>query len=470
MKLFKAAILFLIPLFGITQATKLKLLGHWRDPLLQGSAQYDNTFNEAYGFTVNDHEYAVIGSTFGTHIIDITDPTKPTERMRIKGGTSDVSVIHRDFRYYDCHLYAVCDEGEKSSLQIIDVSRLPDTAVVVYDKNELFYRSHNIFIDETKARLYTCSEKGTSGFFALGLYDISNPELPIFLNHYNTFGDIQTNHIHDCFVRNDTAYLNGGYGGLAIMDFANYKDPKVLYTLKPNEYAYSGYNHSGWLTPDGKTYVMADETHGALLKVFDLSDFSKIKIVSYLGIYGDSSKAIPHNPLISCKYAYVSYYYDGLQVYDISNPKVPLLKYYYPTSTEVNYLNYKGAWGTFPFMPSGNIIVADMQNGMFIVEGPEKVCKPENVCIVTNTKNEIKSTLQITPNPFTDAFKVQSEKPIEEINVLNLQGKVIYQKNHLNQTEIVIQIDPNVSEFLFLQGKYQDGEHFYKKLVKVNVQ
>ncbi|MEO6190569.1 MAG: choice-of-anchor B family protein [Saprospiraceae bacterium] len=468
-KTFYLILLFVVPIFMNGQATKLKLLGHWRDPELKGSAQYDNTFNEAYGFTVNNREYGIIGSTFGFHIIDITDPTNPFERYRIKGGESGTNVIHRDFRYYNCHIYAVCDEGTNSTLQIVDVSNLPDTAIVVYNKNDLFFRSHNIFIDEAKARLYTSDEKNASGFYPLGLYDIKNPSDPKFLGHYNVFGDITANDVHDCYVRNDTAYLNCGYNGFAIMNFADYLNPKPIFTLKPNEYLYSGYNHSGWLTPNGKTYVMADENHGSPLKVIDLSDFNNIKVVSYLSICGDSTKAIPHNPLISCNYAYVAYYYDGLQVYDISNPKDPKLKYYYPTSTEPNLLNFKGAWGTFPFMPSGNIIVADMQNGMFIVEGPEKVCFPNNICISTDSKNIEAASTIISPNPFINSLSIQSDRIIQDFIIANLQGEIVYRVNNIHSEKVDLQLNDLEAGLYILKGRCEDRSDFYHKLIKLNV-
>lgn len=449
------------------QATKLKLLGHWRDPELKGSAQYDNTFNEAYGFAVNGHEYGIIGSTYGTHIIDVTDPTKLYERMRIKGGNSSTEVIHRDYRYYNCHIYAVCDEGTNSTLQIIDVSNLPDTAIVVYDKNELFYRSHNIFIDERKARLYTSSEKSVNGFFALGLYDITIPDKPKFLGHYNVFGNITANHVHDCFVRNDTAYLNCGYDGFAIVDFSKYDAPKTLFTLKPNEYLYSGYNHSGWLTPDGKTYVMADETHGTPLKVLDMSDFEHTKVVSFLSVYGDSTKAIPHNPLVSCKYAYVAYYYDGLQVYDISDPKHPKLDYYYPTSTEENKLNYKGAWGTFPFLPSGNVIVADMQNGMFVVEGPSKVCNPANLCTTTDSKDINKNVeVKIVPNPVDQITVIETYEEIENLTLKSLTGQIIKLMSGINSQKVFIDLSHLEAGMYVITGKLKSGNFFCKKIFK----
>ena len=44
-------------------------------------------------------------------------------------------------------IYIVCDEGNSSTLQIIDISNLPNSVTTVYDSDSLFQKSHNIFID-----------------------------------------------------------------------------------------------------------------------------------------------------------------------------------------------------------------------------------------------------------------------------------------------------------------------------------
>ncbi|MBK8296534.1 MAG: choice-of-anchor B family protein [Saprospiraceae bacterium] len=423
------------------QPKKLNLLGHWRDPKVVGSSAYDNAFNEAWGFWVNGHEYGVIGSTSGTHIIDVSDPKNLFERYLIPGAFNGPDVIHRDYDDYRCYLYAVCDEGS-SSLQIIDISNLPDTAIVVYDSREFMTRVHNIFIDIPKARLYTCSENGKDGFFALGLYDIINPEKPKFIGRYNKFGDITASHVHDAYARNDTVYLNCGPSGFAIMDFSDASNPKPILTLKPNEYPHSGYNHSGWLTPNGKTYVMADENHGLPLKVFDLSDIVNGNVVSLLSPAKDTAIAIPHNPLVSCDYAYVSYYYDGLQVYNIKNPSKPKLEAYYPTSTLPNNLSYKGSWGNYPYLPSGNIVVADMQNGLFVVEGVEKPCNAVYSCNPVGTSDGIlNGTVKLFPNPASHTVTIETDLNLNfvECQLFDARGTFIEStkiENHSHSIQI----------------------------------
>ena len=46
-------------------------------------------------------------------------------------------LYHRDYHDYQAYLYAVSDEGA-SSLQIIDMSTLPDSVSLVYDSSDLF--------------------------------------------------------------------------------------------------------------------------------------------------------------------------------------------------------------------------------------------------------------------------------------------------------------------------------------------
>jgi len=176
------------------------LLFHWQDTTLVGSWTYDNTYNECWGMVVNDREIAIIGSTAGTHFFDVTDPSNSSEVAFVAGAYTGGGVIHRDYHDYDGYLYVVCDEGSSSTLQIIDVSVLPDTVNTVYDSNNLLTKSHNIYIDTATAKLYACASNT-----AMDVYDLSFPSNPTLIYSYTAVG-----HVHDAFVRNDTAFLNCG--------------------------------------------------------------------------------------------------------------------------------------------------------------------------------------------------------------------------------------------------------------------
>ena len=177
MKNLKFTTLFYILFTTTIQAQdseNINLLYQWSVDTLIGSEAFDNVYNEVWGVVVDDREYAIIGSTAGTHFFDVTNHSTASEIAFVAGRVVGDEIIHRDYHDYQNYLYAVSDEG-LSSLQIIDISTLPDSVSVVYDSSDLFYRSHNIFIDTAKARLYT-----TNG----DIYTLENPIDPKFL--YNT--------------------------------------------------------------------------------------------------------------------------------------------------------------------------------------------------------------------------------------------------------------------------------------------
>lgn len=187
---------------------------------------------------------------------------------------------------------------------------------------------------------------------------------------------------------------------------------------------------------------MADENHGLPLKVFDLSDIANGNVVSLMFPSKDTAIAIPHNPLVSCDYAYVSYYYDGLQVYNIKNPSKPKLEAYYPTSTLPNNLSYKGSWGNYPYLPSGNIVVADMQNGLFVVEGVEKPCNAVYSCNPVGTSDGIlNGSVKLYPNPASHIVNIETDLNLnfQECQIFDARGVFIESskiENHSNSLQI----------------------------------
>ena len=153
------------------------LLYHWQDSELVGSALYENVYNECWGFEINSHEIAVIGTTAGTHFFDITNPETATEVAFVEGAYTGSGVVHRDYHDFEGYLYAVCGEGNTSTLQIIDISNLPDSVSTVYDSNELLTNSHNIYIDTTSAKMYSCGYPNSG----LQVYSLNSPQNPILI-------------------------------------------------------------------------------------------------------------------------------------------------------------------------------------------------------------------------------------------------------------------------------------------------
>ncbi|MEJ2195304.1 MAG: T9SS type A sorting domain-containing protein, partial [Ignavibacteriaceae bacterium] len=73
-----------------------------------------------------------------------------------------------------------------------------------------------------------------------------------------------------------------------------------------------------------------------------------------------------HNIFILGNYAHISYYKEGYVVLDISDPTTPKLVGQYDTYLS-NGGTYNGAWGCYPYLPSGYIIISDMVTGLYIL-------------------------------------------------------------------------------------------------------
>jgi choice-of-anchor B domain-containing protein len=414
MKLNWLIIFCLFSLGSLSAQEEAILLGQWNDSTLVGSTWYDNTYNEVWGVAVNGREYAVVGSTAGTHFIDVTDPNAPEQVQFVPGAAQGGGIIHRDYHDYGNYLYAVCDEGP-STMQIMDISQLPDTVLVPYDTNAEIRTAHNIFIDTATAKLYAFALNGGSlGYSAMRIYDISEPLNPQAYGEYNNFGGLFAGHVHDGYVRDDIAFLNCGTDGFAIVDFSDPTEPRPISTL--TDYPARGYNHSGWLTDDAQYYYMGDENHGYDIKAIEVADPCEPTVRNTFNAEVPNPSSIPHNQVVACNYLYVPYYYDGLVVYDISDPANPEKVLYYDTSNEPEGNSYKGAWGVYPFLPSGNILVTDMQEGLFVFEAIDADCaatqqlEPVDLdCLTPTSTNEFtaEEVLRVFPQPASSRLQVE---------------------------------------------------------------
>lgn len=369
----------------------------------------DGVYNEVWGFVQDGQEYAVIGAMHGTFFFRITEEDKLEQVAYEDGAFSSYSVIHRDYHDYNGYLYEVCDQGS-STLRIYDLHYLPDSIPIVYDDSSLIVRAHNIFIDESSGLLYSCGSTSQLGGDALRVISLQDPINPALVYDYN-FVD----YVHDIYVRNDTAFINAGNQGLKVADFSIPTMPIALGSME--FYQDKGYNHSGWLSEDGKSYVMCDETLGMRFKMCDVSDIADINVTS-LDKPDSFENTFPHNVMLKDGIAYFSYYNDGLQIYDvrdINNPKRIAFYDTYPdedTGTNI----FKGAWGVHALLPSGRLLVSDRKYGLFLLG----YNAPPNIQVEESGHG-------IYPNP--------------------VQGETFFYREHLFESNYTIEIYDS-------QGKY----------------
>lgn len=440
---------------GISQTSQnLNLIYSWTDTSITPVPSLDNQrFNEVWGYSQNGREYAIIGSTMGLHFLDITDTTAIDYVDFVPGAAQGSNIIHRDFKNYNNYLYAVCDEG-LSSLQIVDMQYLPDSVHVVYDSDSLIRRAHNLFIDEAKERLYLFgpSTRLFSGGlpptvgYAVMIFSIADPVNPMYLD---TFVHNIIGYVHDGYVFNDTAIFNGGNNGLYYGYMGDTENPVEISSLP--FYQDQGYNHSGWLTPDKQHYIMSDETHGMRMKMLDMQP--GVNLLSTCDLIGSNvnSFSIPHNQLIRGDKLYVSYYFDGVRVFDISDPCNMVQTAWYDTYPgDAVDGGFAGAWGTYPLLPSGKILVSDMQTGLYVLRPHDMSAGIQDQLVIDFT---------MSPNPTTDL--VNFSEIFNRINVTDINGKTI--RNFMNTSSISI---ADLASGIYMIMVEKDGSKAYKKLIK----
>lgn len=394
----------------------LRKLARWDTSLsIDSKAQ---TFTDIWGYESKDgREYAIMGGKANTYFIDITQPRNP-ELVAKKPGRGQ-EAIHRDYATYKHYCYAVTDEVP-GALRIYDLQYLPDSVPLVYDSTEYSVFAHNIFCDNQ--RLYLSSNDRFQEGYPLTVLSIKNPENPSLLDNLNPDSvkpKIDINDVHDTYVKDDTVYASAGWKGFYIIDYTNPKQPELI--AKIVDYPFKGYNHSSWLTPDGQTMVMADETHGLPLKVFEINNLKNPEYQAPIGVNTEAG-SIPHNPLIKGDLAYISYYHEGLQVFDISNPGNPtklVSDDTYPQYKKDTIEGYQGCWGVYPFFSSGVVAASDMSNGLFLYRIDTVISdasKTFNLKAKTSFQNQIDIRV--------DLYEAQSL----ELALYNMQGQRVGQK------------------------------------------
>ncbi|MGR6088045.1 MAG: choice-of-anchor B family protein [Arcticibacter sp.] len=411
----------------------ISLLSHWDDPQVTPEPNYNIRYNGVWGWHDGaGNEYAIIGASSGTYFINVTNPQAPTVADFVPGRRANC--IWRELKTYDHFAYLVSDDSPPNSLQIVDLQYLPDSVHVVYDDNTLFERCHTIFVED--GLLYGGIVSG--GSFAgtgiqgnMSVFDLSNPANPVFLrsikNDYPNL--LPTNQVHDMYVRNDTVYASSSFDGLFIFRYNRTTNNFVL-LASLTAYPGQGYNHSGALTDDGNTFVFMDEVpNGLPVKVLDVSDFSNLTVTS---TFQSNPGPTPHNPFIVGNTCYIAYYQDGLQVYDVSDPYNPArLGYFdthYQTAIGGPYPSpaYQGAWGAYPYLPSGHVLVSDMQNGLFVLDPSA----------MFSGMNENVGGLSFTayPNPVTNGSSISISLPdfkagnSYDVRMLSIDGRLVSQQ------------------------------------------
>ncbi|MGE3174527.1 MAG: choice-of-anchor B family protein [Planctomycetota bacterium] len=319
---------------------------------LLGTLDQYGTYNDIWGYVApNGKEYALVGVTTGTSVVDVTNPAAPVERGFFAGPTS----TWRDIRTYSTYAYVVTEGG--GGFQVIDLTNADAPTLVGTVGAAQFGNCHNICVDTGTGRIYCIgTNNGTPVFDAA-----ANPANPPFVGNALPRNPLNPNstYFHDMQVENGFAYGSMIYNGdLRIMNTAALPLPILSDIGTPGIFT-----HNAWPNAAGTICVTTDEINGGVVKFFDVTNKSA---PVPLGQYTPNPGAIVHNAYIVGDVCHVSWYTEGYRAIDISDPNNPVEVASYDTWPGGSG-TFDGAWGCYPFLPSGNVLINDISTGLYIV-------------------------------------------------------------------------------------------------------
>ncbi|MFK5855937.1 MAG: choice-of-anchor B family protein [Bacteroidota bacterium] len=318
-----------------------------------GFLPYNQSLSDIWGYVDTDgNEYALVGVQNGFSVVDVTTPSEPVEVFFGPG----VNSIWRDIKTWGNHAYVSTEGGD--GIYIVDLSPLPGTITNFTSftgSDYPFTTVHNLYIDETGKLYIFGADSGEGGAIICDLTnDPMNPE---------ELGRFDDYYFHDGMARGDTLWGGAIYEGFfAAVDVSDPANPQVMATKStPNQFT-----HNVWVSDNGKNVYTSDEVGSAYIGAYDVSDFNNIietdRIQSSPG-----NNVIPHNVHVLNDYLITSYYSDGVTVHDVARPTNLIEVGNYDTSPNFPGPGYHGSWGAFPFLPSGNILASDIEEGLYIL-------------------------------------------------------------------------------------------------------
>ena len=409
---------------------------------LSGSTTAEGS--DVWGWTdpSNGKEYAIAAMTNSTAFVDISDPLNPIflGRLNTNAGTN----FWRDVKVYNNYAFIVADNVGAHGVQVFDLTKLRNVTSppANFSADTVFTgvsSCHNIVINEDKAVAYLVGCRANNGGGPIFL-DISDPLNPTSLGDFRGAGyshdaQVITYNGPDTDHTGKEIYIGSNETEIVILDVTNKTAVVELATV---DYPQIGYTHQGWFTDDQRYFILGDETDERDLGlntrtlVFDLTDLDNPRLSStHTGL----TKAIDHNGYVKGNEYFMANYTAGMRVFDISNIAASTNSMsetaFFDTYPTNDATSFNGAWSVYPYFPSGNIIINDIDNGLFIVR--------KSGTLSTNPITKAKNSFTITPNPTRqDPRIISSDQPIQSVEVFNILGKRVFQKNNINQKNFTI--------------------------------
>lgn len=320
------------------------------------------------------NEYALVGTSQGMSIVDITNPSAPVEKFFVTASTS----IWHEIKTYGDYAYMSSEGG--GGLTIVNLSGLPSSIKDTVYKGDSTIAGqlatmHTLAIEKNFVYMYG-TNLGIGGAYVA---DLTDPWKPKYVGKYDL------KYIHDGYVRNDTMYAcNINNGIFSIVDFKNKSNPVLLASHSTPK----AKTHNSWLSDNGKTLFTTDEVDYSYLTSYNLSDLSNITELDRMESNPGSGSMV-HNTHILNDYSVTSWYKDGVVIVDCNRPANMIKTGFYDTHPSFGP-GGSSCWDAYPFFPSGTIIATTLSEGLFVLTPTYiRACYLEGIVTDSATGNPI---------------------------------------------------------------------------------
>lgn len=319
-----------------------------------GFLNYSDPLSDVWGYVdAEGNEYALVGAYTGFSVVDVTDPANPAEVFFGSG----IPSIWRDIKTWGDYAYVSTEGG--GGLYIVDLSPLPGsiTTTTTFTGDAYpFTTVHNLYIDETGKLYIFGANSGSGGAIICDL--TVDPMNPVELGRFDDY------YLHDGMARGDTLWGGAVYAGFfAAIDVSDPANPVAMATKTTP----SAFTHNAWISDNGQHLFTTDEKEDAFIAAYDVSDFGNIQETDRIQS-SPGNNVIPHNVHVLNDYLVTSYYSDGVTIHDAERPHNLIEVGNYDTSPNFPGPGFHGCWGAYPFLPSGNVLASDIEEGLYILE------------------------------------------------------------------------------------------------------
>ncbi len=347
--------------------------------VLRSEVQFDQgSLNDVWGWhhAPTGKEYALVGRTIGTSVIDVTDPDNPVDVGFFAGANS----TWRDIKTWGDYAYVTNEQD--LGVAVLFLGDLPSGGELTgfnWEPNipglGQLNSCHNIYIDEFGYAYLAGCDLNSGGMLIVDVF--TTPGQPEFVSAApNVYS-------HDVFTRENLMYSSEINGGVfTIYDVAD-KNNITSLASQPTPF---NFTHNAWLSDDSNTIFTTDELANAPVAAYDISDPTDIvELDQFLPLETLGDGVIPHNVHVWQDWLIISYYSDGGIVADASEPDNIIEVGNFDTFFGGG-AGFSGSWGAYPFLPSETVLLTDISNGLYVVTpNYVRACRVEGFVTDINT-------------------------------------------------------------------------------------